>query len=122
MPLLSKPVLMVRPTLTTSSSPSATFACRIRQRPPDGERWTVVVHGADHPGIVHGIASVLAGLGVNIVDLTTRVSGTPPLYAMVIEATLPNGLDAGDLDRRLTTESRHLGVECTLHPSEADIL
>lgn len=90
---------------------------------PAGERWTVVVYGADHPGIVHGITSVLAGAGVNIVDLTTRVTGDDrPIYAMVMEVELPDGLTGGELDERLAATSADLGVECTLHPSEADIL
>jgi glycine cleavage system transcriptional repressor len=89
----------------------------------DGDRWTVVVYGADHPGIVHGITQVLADAGVNIVDLTTRVTGDPkPIYAMVMEVALPAGLGGDQLDRRLAAASAELGVECTLHPSEADIL
>jgi glycine cleavage system transcriptional repressor len=90
---------------------------------PAGERWTVVVYGADHPGIVHGITSVLADAGVNVVDLTTRVTGDErPIYAMVMEVELPGGLTGAELDERLAATSAALGVECTLHPSEADIL
>jgi glycine cleavage system transcriptional repressor len=89
----------------------------------DGERWTVVVYGADHPGIVHGVAAALAALDVNIVDLTTRVTGDDrPIYAMVMEVALPAGLSGGDLDARLAAVAADLGVECTLHPSEADLL
>jgi glycine cleavage system transcriptional repressor len=86
----------------------------------DGERWTVVVYGADHPGIVHGITVVLAEAGANVVDLTTRI--TDALYAMVIEVALPAGLTGADLDGRLAGAAADLGVECTVHPSEADIL
>ncbi len=89
----------------------------------EGERWTVVVYGADHPGIVHGITSVLDGLGVNVVDLTTRVTGAEhPIYAMVMEVALPAGLTGATLDERLTSAAAILGVDCTVHPSEADIL
>jgi glycine cleavage system transcriptional repressor len=87
----------------------------------DGERWTVVVYGADHPGIVHGVATTLADLGVNIVDLTTRVT-SGPIYAMVMEVALPAGLEAATVEARLTATAAELGVECTLHPSDADIL
>jgi glycine cleavage system transcriptional repressor len=38
-----------------------------------GESWTVSVHGADRPGIVHEVARLLAGAGANIIDLSTRV-------------------------------------------------
>jgi glycine cleavage system transcriptional repressor len=90
---------------------------------PDGEAWTVVVYGADHPGIVHGIASVLADLDVNIVDLTTRISEADrPIYAMVMEVTLPSALPPAALELRLSETATALGVDCSLHPSEADIL
>ena len=90
----------------------------------DKGRWTVSVHGADHPGIVHGVASLLAGRSVNIVDLSTRVVGVPgrALYTMVLEVTLPPGADPRELERDLETTAADLGVTCRLHPSEADIL
>jgi len=86
--------------------------------------WTVSVYGADHPGIVHGVASLLATHDVNIVDLSTRMVGTPesPLYAMLLEVTLPPAADPQELGRRLDAKAAELGVTCRLHPSEADIL
>ena len=91
---------------------------------PETSRWTVSVHGADHPGIVHGVASLLAERSVNIVDLSTRVVGAPSraLYTMVLEVTLPPGADPAQLQRDLEAEAADLGVTCRLHPSEADIL
>lgn len=93
--------------------------------PAEPERsWTVSVYGADHPGIVHGVASLLAANSVNIVDLSTRVVGSPeaPAYAMVLEVTLPRGADLRALERKLEITAAELGVTCRLHPSEADIL
>jgi glycine cleavage system transcriptional repressor len=86
--------------------------------------WTVSVYGADHPGIVHGVASLLAENSVNIVDLSTRVVGSPesPAYTMVLEVTLPTGVDPRELERQLDVTAGELGVTCRLHPSEADIL
>ena len=91
---------------------------------PEGDAWTVAVYGADRPGIVHAITSLLAELGVNVVDLTTRVIGEPgrPVYAMVLEVTLPPGVSPEDVAARLEEQAGSLGVECSLHPSEADIL
>ena len=91
---------------------------------PEATSWTVSVYGADHPGIVHGVASLLAGAAVNIVDLTTRVTGTAadPVYAMVLDVTFPAGTDPRDLERRLGAAADTLGVTCRLHPSAADIL
>lgn len=90
----------------------------------DTGRWTVSVHGADRPGIVHGVAALLAERSVNIVDLSTRVVGGPDraLYTMVLEVTLPAGSDPAELERALEGKAAELGVTCRLHPSEADIL
>ena len=90
-----------------------------------GEPWTVVVYGADHPGIVHGVARALAALGVNIVDLTTRITagqGEGSIYSMVMEVDVPAAVDGDALRGALVAAAGDLGVECTAHPSEADIL
>ena len=86
--------------------------------------WTVSVHGADRPGIVHGVASLLAERSVNIVDLSTRVVGDPDhaLYTMVLEVALPRGVDPNALGQRLSEVAAGLGVEASLHPSDADLL
>ena len=91
---------------------------------PDGEAWTVSVYGADKPGIVHRVASLLADKGVNIVDLSTRVIGDAarPVYAMILEVTLPKTIDPTALEATVHQLAVELGVECSLHPSEADIL
>ena len=87
-------------------------------------RYTLAVYGADHPGIVHGVAAMLAAEGVNIVDLSTRVIGGPerPVYAMVLEVALPAGADPDALGRRLSQVAAELGVDASLHASDADIL
>ena len=91
---------------------------------PEGESWTVSVYGSDRPGIVHRVASLLAEQSVNIVDLSTRVIGEArtPVYAMILEVTLPREADPAALQSRLADLASDLGVECSLHPSEADIL
>ncbi len=91
---------------------------------PEAGSWTVSVHGADRPGIVHGVTSLLAERSVNIVDVSTRVvgAGERALYTMVLEVTLPAGADPDELERELEAKAAELGVTCRLHPSEADIL
>jgi glycine cleavage system transcriptional repressor len=91
---------------------------------PTGDPWTVSVYGADRPGIVHGVADMLAGLGINIVDLTTRVVGTPeePVYAMLLDVTIPEGTHPREMGIRLAELASKLGVECSMNPSDADIL
>jgi glycine cleavage system transcriptional repressor len=89
-----------------------------------GELWTVSVHGADHPGIVHGIARALADMAVNVVDLATRVvpGDGGPAYVMVLDVTLPPDVDGEGLRARLDAVGTALGVTCSAHESEADIL
>ena len=91
---------------------------------PSGDSWSVAVYGADHPGIVHGVTSLLAESGANIVDLETRVIGDAdrPVYAMLLEITLPSDVDGGVVAAALAEHGRELGVECSMRPSEADIL
>jgi glycine cleavage system transcriptional repressor len=93
-------------------------------RSPEGASWTVSVYGADRPGIVNSVASVLAAEGVNIVDLTTRIIGEAdrPVYAMFLDVTLPESLEVGDWQRRLSALAAELGVSCSAHPADTDIL
>jgi len=91
---------------------------------PAGESWTVAVYGADRPGIVHGVAALMAELGINIVDLTTRVVGSAaePVYTMLLDVTVPPDLGEADLRPRLDDLAERLAVRCSLHRSDADIL
>ena len=91
---------------------------------PGGERWELSVYGCDRPGIVHRVTTLLAGENINIVDLSTRVIGeaAQPVYAMLLEVTLPPGVDPEALDERLGQLAGELGVDWSLHPAEADIL
>jgi glycine cleavage system transcriptional repressor len=92
--------------------------------PPVGEAWAVSVYGADHPGIVYRVTSELAEREVNVVDLSTRVIGDParPVYAMLLDVTVPEAVDVDELGAALERLAAEVGVEVTLHPSEADIL
>jgi glycine cleavage system transcriptional repressor len=89
-----------------------------------GDTWTVSVYGADRPGIVHRVAKLLADEGININDLSTRVIGSEdrPVYAMVLDVTVPSGSVGEDVSARLAEVAAELGVECAAHPSDADIL
>jgi len=90
----------------------------------EASAWTVSVHGADHPGIVHGVASYLASRSVNIVDLGTRVIGPNDgrVYSMVLEVELPAGVATDGLSTQLRQLGEQLGVAVTLHRADADIL
>ena len=91
----------------------------------EGEPFIVSVYGSDHPGIVHHVATVLADHSVNITDVTTRVLGEEdgePVYAMLLEVTLPRSLDPTALDNRIQAMAKELGVDASLHPADADVL
>lgn len=92
--------------------------------PALGEVWAVSVHGADRPGIVHSITSALASAGANVVDLSTRVLGDPaaPGYLMLLSVVVPFDIDAGAVASELRQLGDDLGVACSMHPAEADIL
>jgi glycine cleavage system transcriptional repressor len=86
--------------------------------------WSVSVHGADRPGIVHRVTTLLAKRGANVVDLNTRVIGDPPLvaYVLLLRITLPAPTDVDALADELGTLAAALGVEVHLRPDDADIL
>jgi glycine cleavage system transcriptional repressor len=87
--------------------------------PPAGMPYLVSLHGADRLGIVAAVARVLAGVGGNITDLSTRLVG--PLYTLVAEVDLP--ADAiGRVAGELADVAAELGVEVSLRPGEMDIL
>ena len=92
--------------------------------PQPGALWTVSVHGADHPGIVHGVAQALADMKVNVVDLQTRVvpGEGGPAYVMILDVTLPDDVDGERFVADLDTVCDQLGVTCNAYESEADIL
>jgi glycine cleavage system transcriptional repressor len=90
----------------------------------EGEPYIVSVYGSDQPGIMHRIAVVLADHSVNINDVNTRVIGGDgePVYAMLLEVTLPRSLDQAILDRALQATAAEVGVDASLHPADAEIL
>lgn len=91
---------------------------------PAGESWSLSIYGADRPGIVHRVARALAERDVNIVDLATRLttSDGSPIYSMLMGVTLPAETNVEELRSHLDSVAAELGVECTLHPAEADVL
>lgn len=82
----------------------------------------VSVYGADHPGIVHAVSSALAGLGVTITDLETRLAADGALYAMQLEVAVPEGTDPNVVRRALATVGGAQDVEVAFRPLEHDAL
>ncbi len=81
------------------------------EKRPDlqGELCMVSVYGADKPGIVYRVAKELGNRKINITDLNTKLIGTEqrPVYVMMLEAVLPEGLTSehlAEIMRRLQDE------------------
>jgi len=88
-----------------------------------GASHVLSVYGADHPGIVAAISSVLAELEVNITDLETRLTGAAeaPLYVMLMEVGLGDA-DPADVERALAEAAAEADVELTLRALDAEAL
>lgn len=87
---------------------------------PLGSTYLLSVHGADRPGIVSAVTSVVAGAEGNITDLSTRLSGE--LYVLLAEVELPPAADVEDLTQRLRQTAASLGVEVSLRELDTDEL
>ncbi len=74
----------------------------------------VVVIGADKPGIVAGITSVIAKHNVNIVDISqTVVRG---IFSMIMIVDLSTGdIDLPTLREELRAKGKELGVEVSVN-------
>ncbi|MGH2925711.1 MAG: glycine cleavage system protein R [Solirubrobacterales bacterium] len=81
------------------------------------------VHGADHPGIVHAVASALAERGVNITGLETRVAGAADsrIYVMIMEVALA-GASEDEVASVLDAVGEGSGVEVSIGPLDAEAL
>lgn len=83
---------------------------------------TLTVYGADRPGILLGVTETIARAGVNICDLTSRLSGEPdaPVWVLMLELSVPSSADV--LERDLRDAAASLGVDLTLRTIEEDVL
>jgi len=87
-----------------------------------GGRCVVSVYGIDHPGIVHAVTTALAAEGANIVDLSARAVGRPPIYTLAVEVDLPAGLEADRLAARLRPVADANRVELAVTPADDEVL
>jgi len=93
----------------TSISGSGLSFGETATREGSSDRLIISVFGMDHPGIVAGVAQILAEAGCSIVDINqTVVQGK---FAMVIIAnTSRSQLSVTELKDRLRSEGEKLGV------------
>jgi glycine cleavage system transcriptional repressor len=84
--------------------------------------YTLVVYGADRPGIVFHVTQAAARHGLNITDLRTRVTGRAPVYSLIMEVEAPTDAAAAAFREDLQTLKGELQVETTLEPVEVEEL
>jgi glycine cleavage system transcriptional repressor len=87
---------------------------------PTGGHYLLRLHGADRLGIVAAVTRLLADVGGNITDLSTRL--TDGLYLLVAEVDLPVTVDIDALTAQVRRLAADLGVEASLSPAETDVL
>ncbi len=83
------------------------------KQPPKWQTHCLIkIFGEDKTGIVHKVSSYLASLGVNISDMRTKISGRDTkLYAMLIEAELPEGVEVDEVEKGLEKIAQELDVD-----------
>ncbi len=88
----------------------------VQYRAPVGELCLISVYGSDRPGIVYRVTRELADRGINISDLNTKLIGSPdqPVYVMMLEAVLPDGLEIGDVADLLEKLKKELNIEISV--------
>lgn len=80
-----------------------------------GQPLEIEIVGQDRPGIVHEVTAVLAGLDVNIEQLTTGIEGSAwsgaPLFRASVEALVPATRTASDVRTALEAISGEIMVD-----------
>jgi glycine cleavage system transcriptional repressor len=89
-----------------------------------GRPYVVHVYGADREGILYRITSLLAGQGINITDVNTRVltTSSPPVWVMMVEIELPADQEEASLQAALAAAARELGVDVSLRAVDEEAL
>jgi len=81
-----------------------------------GEICQITVYGADQPGIVYRVTSLLAARQINIMDLQTKLAGSDeaPVYIMLLEVVLPEGVTSETVEQLLNSLKQELQVEISV--------
>ncbi len=86
------------------------------------QRCIVSVYGADHPGIVSAVTRVLAESHVNIVDLSSRSVGEPPVYVLGIEAELPSDMSIAQLIAALQPTAAAQDINVSVEACDDEVI
>ncbi len=80
------------------------------------EPFVITVRGEDRPGLVYGIAEVLAERGINVTQMDGKraLVGQKMEYIQLFEVDVPKNLDHGLIQEKLRSRGREMGVEVDL--------
>ncbi|MBA2564497.1 MAG: transcriptional regulator [Gemmatimonadetes bacterium] len=83
--------------------------------------YEISLAGADHQGIVHAVADILTGEGINIDRLDTDVTNAPetgsPLFSMEAVVQAPSSLSLRGLEEKLADIAQRFGVDLAVRPA-----
>ncbi|HEX2052500.1 MAG TPA: ACT domain-containing protein [Actinomycetota bacterium] len=82
--------------------------------------FVISVYGGDRPGIVYRVAAALAGRGVNVTDLVSRVASG--VYTVMLDVDLPSSVEPDALAAELADLAKDLGVVVAMRPAETEEL
>lgn len=92
--------------------------------PEPGERFSVLVDGADRPGIVAGVADAILSVGGNVTELSSRLleheghSG----YVLRLIVSLSGGASGAELEAAVVAASEALGVSASVSPGATELV
>ena len=88
--------------------------------PSDYLPYRIDVSGADRPGIVQVIAAILAGRGINVASLESRLSYAPfsatPMFVLEASLQVPSKIVLSELRRELATTCEEENLDFRLEP------
>ncbi len=89
---------------------------RIPFKAGETEPFIIIVRGEDRPGLVYGIAEILAERGINITNLAARVAllSQKSEYMQVFEVDIPKELDYSLIQEKLRQRGQEMGVSVDL--------
>ncbi|HEY8514676.1 MAG TPA: ACT domain-containing protein [Candidatus Binatia bacterium] len=89
--------------------------------PSDYLPYRIDVRGADRPGIVQAVASILASRGINVASLESRVTYAPesgtPLFDLEAVLHVPSKIVLSELRSELAATCEKEGLDFTLEPA-----
>jgi len=84
------------------------------------EPFVITVRGEDRPGLVYGIAEILAERSINITNLDARVAliGGKQEYIQLFEVDIPKKLDYRLIQEKLRQRGQEMGISVDLQHKE----